>query len=280
MKKYIALILKRPIVQLSLLLVLITVMYSLYENRVKVKELVTTCVEYVEIKKEPQKFFYLLDAGHSRYNDEEIKCDSNSKAYRDNLCSFEWEINWAIRDQLAQMLNESEIQYDFVNSKNNFMSIEDRISFVNNYQNEKKLPIILISIHSNYSMNSNTTGFEIYIAPEIKDQNSDIYKNKRELSKIFAQLLLNHYKNYFPDHNVNAGATDNVLNKKRATDLIKGANTYSILVVNEFFSNPKMLSLLKTEEFQKNVATVLFRTILEMEHQIFKEILNQNEMKK
>lgn len=278
-KNIIIQLISRPIVQIMLLSLLITLIFSIYNNKTKIRDRLISCVEFTTIYDNPQKNFYLLDIGHNREDDLDMSCDDNAYIGKnDKRCFYEWEQNWKIRDILAEMLDSAGISFDFVNSKNIKMSVEDKVSYVNNYHTPNGEPIVLFSIHTNFSSDKNLTGFEVYVNKKT-ETNPIYYNNKYSYSRLIGELMAEQYKAYFPDHQVRHGITKNVLHKEDYYKILKDTKVYSVYTENEFYSNDKMRKIIDERAFQEKVANCFFKTILELENQLYNQIITpeQNE---
>lgn len=218
-------------------------------------------INLLGVAKSPQRFLYLLDSGHGYYGN---TCGSKAILESDGTCFYEWIFNWNVRRHLAIMLENEGIDYKFVNTDlKSDLSLDARIHKVNNIKS--KAPKILISIHANAASDKNENweaahGFEVY-SPR-SDKSHSGYEDKVVFSDTLATLLQNELGTTFPKHEIRLYDGKH---KRANFELIAKTNCYAILSENEFFTNPKMRKMMRTDEFAKKVALAHYNFIKKIE---------------
>lgn len=218
-------------------------------------------VNLLGVVKPPQKFLYLLDSGHGYYGN---TCGSKAILESNGTCFYEWIFNWNVRRHLAIMLENEGVDYKFVNTNlKSDLSLDARIHKANIIKS--KTPKILISIHANAASDKEENwqeahGFEVYSPRSDKSHNG--YEDKVVFSDTLAIFLQNELSAMFPKHEIRL---DGGKHKKANFEIIAKTNCYAILSENEFFTNPKMRELMRTDEFAKKVALAHFNFIKKLE---------------
>lgn len=88
---------------------------------------------------------------------------------------FEKEINLAIANHLQALGNGKEIKVILIRDKDEFLSLEDRVKFVNKHKAD-----LFLSLHCNASGDKERRGVEVFFSTE---------NNQRDLSKEYSSLL-------------------------------------------------------------------------------------------
>ncbi len=94
----------------------------------------------------------VIDAGHGG-NDEGMKIEGFT----------EKEIVATISDKIREINYDKEVIIHLTQTDDEFISLEDRISFINNFK-----PDLVLSLHVNGNKNTAVSGMELYVSPSNK----------------------------------------------------------------------------------------------------------------
>jgi N-acetylmuramoyl-L-alanine amidase len=178
--------------------------------------------------------FAAILVSFSNNNDKKIIVIDVGHGGKDNgvnkIDVLEKQITLEIANKIKVLNENPNIELLFTRDNDEFISIEDRVSFVNKVQ-----PDYLISLHTNYRNDKEIHGVELYY-----NQNNDFTEASSELTTHIKSTL----KSNMTIHKV-AQANFSIL---------KNANCPAVMIELGFLSNEKDYELLTSEEGQTMIA--------------------------
>ncbi|MEG1778760.1 MAG: N-acetylmuramoyl-L-alanine amidase CwlD [Oscillospiraceae bacterium] len=200
------------------------------------------------------KLKIIIDPGHGGFDGGAVGIDG----------TVEKDINLEISLKLREILLVS--GFDVIMTREDDRSIHDNGLFkvknqkTSDMQNRLKLiqanpDALFISIHQNKFPQQNIWGAQVF------------YSTNNEVSKQFAGVLQSNLKKYLqPQNNREIKPADNGLY------LLYNAEIPAVLVECGFISNAEECNKLKTEEYQKDIAYVIYYSIMNLQNE--REVTN------
>lgn len=193
----------------------------------------------------------LLDAGHGGLiNGKYVTPGKRSPKWDDDSIYYEGVGNRLIRDELAKMLDEANIKYEYVNFGDEDILLTDRVKKANRIVDEYGVNNTLyISIHSNAFTEERAKGWSVFT-----------YTNTK-ISDIYGRSLFDEMKKIFPDE-VFRKQVSNRKTWKADFYVLKYTKCAAILSENFFHSNEdECRRILMTEEGRYKIALAHFNMI-------------------
>jgi N-acetylmuramoyl-L-alanine amidase len=183
--------------------------------------------------------YILLDAGHggviegkyqtpgkrAYFKDGKLMSFDLSTEHREKNCDekhYEGEVNRIIRDLIAKELQHLGINFKYVNTGDNDLSLGKRVKIANGYAKQYGVSnCIFISIHSNGFKKESAHGYSFYTSIG------------QTLSDKYAEILYEEAALMFPDEKVRTDDDDGDLDKEANFYVLK--NTHCTAVLGEMF---------------------------------------------
>lgn len=201
---------------------------------------------------------WLLDAGHGGMKDGKYTtAPAKMHVFEDGLTFYEGVNNRAIVNKLRLFLLSADIEHTLVHDPELDTPLKVRVDMANwNYANDKRC--IYLSVHSDAmpdGAHGKGSGFSVYTS--IGQTNSDM------IGTIFCDIYTRELKQFKFRKDLSDGDAD----KEENFYVLRQTDCPALLVENLFFDNRNEAEFLMSEAGRDEIATTLFKAIMETEKQ-------------
>ena len=198
----------------------------------------------IYVKENIEDYLILLDAGHGGIINGEY-VTPGKRAYHDGIPYYEGVGNRIIRDKIAEILKDWNINYEYVDNTENDISLVERVKRINNiarkYKNKR---VLLVSIHSDAFSDPSAHGWSVYTSV------GDTGLADKAATLAYLRII-----DQFPEEKMRIDMSDGDPDKESQFYILKYTNCPAVLTENFFMTNPKECKeILMTEEGQNKIA--------------------------
>ncbi|WP_169312717.1 M56/M15 family metallopeptidase [Gillisia limnaea] len=181
----------------------------------------------------PAPFVVVVDAGHGG------KDSGNNEVE-----SLEKEINLAVAIKLLALGNEKEVRVILLRERDEFLSLEERVNFVNAQGAD-----MFLSLHCNASGDNQKSGAEVIFSPQ---------SNSASQSAKYSRLLANHLLQTVETAEI----------KKSNFFVLKNSDIPAVMIEMGFMTNTRDFALLRDNRYHQELAEGIYNGLLSIKNEI------------